>query len=1089
MKIKGLIFLTLLTNLVNAQFKTDVSPMINFQSANSTTLGTFGDVPVSLYTGTPNIDIPIHKVNERGVELDINLQYNPRGVRVDDVPGWVGSNWSLNAGGVITRSVRGTSYDELNFFHGKDINTNPITPAYAEWPTSIGTLAYQELFQRGYFYHTAKLNVSNWDSTTNLTNLAYNSYLNFYETGKMREQNFRMDLEPDLFTFNFMGHTGHFFLGHDGQWKVFSNSNLKVVCNLDTDISYPTPKFQGNQLDSNIYTYPKVINKITLVDEKGNKYLFDQVELTFTNIFCDRPPLNRDARCISSAFYLTKVTDINENILFKFEYEKGPWQAKFNMNFNASLYTSAFDGGANVSNTSIADFSPNRDWHSAGFGAFGQLILPSYLKKIKTESGIEINFNSELVQNAFKYTRGGNSLIDDRTETLYGNTYSGNVDMYFLFKEPDLVTNSSVANNIYNVWDRMKNKKLTNIEIKDNSNNLINVNLSFIDASGVRLMLTGLDFNNSKKYKFEYNGPNLPGFLNLSVDHLGYYNALPFKFTLHFKDYNFWTTELNASRATNQNALAGSLRKITYPTGGSTEFEFEPHSYSKKLNDNNQLISSNGTIGGLRIKKITNNFNNSIEIKEYKYTKSITDNTSSGNLIYNPVYFKDSGNISHPLQAVQFSDGSPLYTRSLNSLTSMANFMGVQLEYTDVIEKISGNGYTHYKFSNYEEFPDIDPVVLHTAALPFAPKTDRSYERGSIKEKLVYNESNILLQKSIYTYQALNSLQVNAVNLNFSYHIGCTGCSNPYGSTFWFLPFCAAYKIPYSDKYLVEEIENIYSPNGNYIYLLKNKNYVRYPQSYTEPLVNNGSTFLKYDYMLSSENNVAEKTTYEYPFESSTTMNNIMVNKNVVPIISEKTEKIQGDPLDPLFLDVLSEKKMDYQTIANGITTNIPVPKESFIRKGENAFEKEFLYTNYDSKGNIVEYKKENGLPVSILWGYNGTKPIAILENVVYQTIPNQTITNLLNLSNLDIDNGIGGVTENALRNALNSLRISFPYAMIKTYTYDSMTGVTWYSDDKENITYFEYDGMLRLKTIKDKDGFLLKENQYKYKELPNPED
>jgi len=98
------------------QFKTDLSPMVNYQSPNSATLGKFGDVPVSLYTGTPDISIPIYKITERNVELDINLQYDAKGVRVEDVPGWVGQNWSLNAGGVITRTVRGTAFDELNFF-------------------------------------------------------------------------------------------------------------------------------------------------------------------------------------------------------------------------------------------------------------------------------------------------------------------------------------------------------------------------------------------------------------------------------------------------------------------------------------------------------------------------------------------------------------------------------------------------------------------------------------------------------------------------------------------------------------------------------------------------------------------------------------------------------------------------------------------------------------------------------------------------------------------------------------------------------------------------------------------------------------
>lgn len=1093
MKIKALIILTFLTNLVHAQFKTNLSPMVNFHSANAMSLGQFGDVPVSLYTGTPDIAVPIHKLNERGVELDISLQYNAKGVRVEDVPGWVGQNWALNAGGVITRSVRGTSFDELNFFRDKDIQNQLVTPEYVQWSTSIGSgYFYLGIFQRGYFYHTQKLNTSGWNNITYLNDLAYSSYINTYQNQEYKKQNWRMDLEPDIFTFNFMGHSGHFFLGQDGQWKVSSKSNLKVYCDLNADIGFPVPLIPaagiaGTGQNPFMIRFPKVISKIVLADDKGIRYYFEQVELTFTNILSQRPPYNNDSRCISSAFYLTKVKDISNNTLYEFEYEKGSWQGKFSVAFENNFYNYDSMIGTPVTNSAISAYNPAWNWHKYGFGAPGQLILPSYLKKIKSESGTEIDFNSTLVQNALKYTRGGNPLIDNRSETFYGMDPVGNTDLYFLFKEADLVTDSSVLPYTFSsIWDRLKNKKLTSITIKDNSKNAIAVNFDYIDTSGVRLFLNGLNFNGTKKYKFDYSGYFLPGFLDMSTDRLGYYNNKQFKFTISRLDTNYWTNELPALKETNDYVKTGSLSKITYPSGGYIEFEFEPHSYSKKLNQNNELIAGNGFIGGLRIKKIISSFNNSVETKEYFYQKSISNTTSSGNLIYNPVYSIDSGIIDHPIQ--NLNNGAKLYSRSLNSLVSMSNLMGVQVEYTDVIEKKTGNGYVHYKFSNYEEFSDTNPVMLHSKALPFVPKTDKSFERGSLKERLVYNESGNIVQKDEFKYYAHNPLLVNAVNINFGYQIGCLGCGND-GEIFWMLPFTAAYQMPYTDKYVIEETNTSYDPGGRALTTLKSNKYVRYPDA-SGTILNNGSIFMKNEYTTESVFNLGTFKTFQYPFEFNNSITNAMVSKNILSVTGEKIEKTDGDPYDSNSTESISETKLDYQSVYNSsLGDYIPLPKESFIRKGDNAFEKEFLYTNYDAQGNIVEYKKQNGVPVSIVWGYHNTKPLAILENVAYQNIPNQTITNLLSLSNQDIDNGINGITENNLRTALNSLRNSFPDAMIKTYTYDSLTGVTWFSDVDEAVQYFEYDDLLRVKTIRDKDGFLLKQNEYKYKTLIDTED
>jgi hypothetical protein len=85
------------------------SNRVTAPSPTAASLGQFGDVPVSLYTGTPNIEIPIHELAGRTLSLPISLRYSGGGLKVEDVGGWVGMGWALNAGGVITRTIRGTA--------------------------------------------------------------------------------------------------------------------------------------------------------------------------------------------------------------------------------------------------------------------------------------------------------------------------------------------------------------------------------------------------------------------------------------------------------------------------------------------------------------------------------------------------------------------------------------------------------------------------------------------------------------------------------------------------------------------------------------------------------------------------------------------------------------------------------------------------------------------------------------------------------------------------------------------------------------------------------------------------------------------
>ncbi len=84
---------------------------IGVPSPTAASLGKFGDIPVNLYTGTPNIEIPLYTVHGRTLQLPITLRYHASGIKVEEIAGWVGLGWALDAGGVITRTVKGLPDD------------------------------------------------------------------------------------------------------------------------------------------------------------------------------------------------------------------------------------------------------------------------------------------------------------------------------------------------------------------------------------------------------------------------------------------------------------------------------------------------------------------------------------------------------------------------------------------------------------------------------------------------------------------------------------------------------------------------------------------------------------------------------------------------------------------------------------------------------------------------------------------------------------------------------------------------------------------------------------------------------------------
>ncbi|MNQ98996.1 hypothetical protein D3C85_1147160 [compost metagenome] len=74
---------------------------------------------------------------------------------------------------------------------------------------------------------------------------------------------------------------------------------------------------------------------------------------------------------------------------------------------------------------------------------------------------------------------------------------------------------------------------------------------------------------------------------------------------------------------------------------------------------------------------------------------------------------------------------------------------------------------------------------------------------------------------------------------------------------------------------------------------------------------------------------------------------------------------------------------------------------------------------------------------------------------------------------------------ENNLLSALATLRNdpALVNATISTYTYKPLIGISTITDAKGDKTTYTYDTAGRLEFVKDKNGNILTENQYKYKQ------
>ena len=74
-------------------------------SASMSQFMRYGNTPVSLYTGSIDVSVPVYAYEDHEFNVPISLKYAFSGQKPNDSAGSVGLGWVLNAGGCITRQI------------------------------------------------------------------------------------------------------------------------------------------------------------------------------------------------------------------------------------------------------------------------------------------------------------------------------------------------------------------------------------------------------------------------------------------------------------------------------------------------------------------------------------------------------------------------------------------------------------------------------------------------------------------------------------------------------------------------------------------------------------------------------------------------------------------------------------------------------------------------------------------------------------------------------------------------------------------------------------------------------------------------
>ncbi len=489
---------------LTAQSNSETLQQKNVQvlSPNVASIGKYLDIPVSNHTGVPKINVPIYTIEAGPLKVPISIEYHASGLKVMEQASWVGAGWSLMAGGLVTRTIRGNADEKLH-------PPPSLTPNATSYFNNNGYYDYQ--------FNTQG-------------DLDYLNFTNGYKDG-----------EPDLFFFNFNGYTGKFYFRADGTPVLLPKQDIKIQRRL-CDGNSPVPCNQASERlygwiittpDGAVYTFGKTEDTEVYPFERTNTMSVEGVD-SFADLI--------------STWYLTSIKSPDGEFEIKFFYEKEEYSF-----YGLSMYPTLDGGGMDLIKnyihgvqidsiafpngwvTFVTDSNPRQDL-SDDVGAPGGFTDQD---NVKAKPLKEIRIASPTF--CKKFELGHSYFVSDKP--LVG-TY-------------DISAGVEASLNLHTDKKRLK---------------LVSLTEKGCYQPEVR-----------PPYFFSYyDETSVPRTLSLAQDHWGYYNGADDNEDLVpplSTDGGYLFEEGGtANRESSWPAVrAGALKKIQYPTGGSTEFKYGPN--------------------------------------------------------------------------------------------------------------------------------------------------------------------------------------------------------------------------------------------------------------------------------------------------------------------------------------------------------------------------------------------------------------------------------------------------------------------------------------------------------------------------------
>ncbi|MDR0230151.1 MAG: hypothetical protein LBI72_13980 [Flavobacteriaceae bacterium] len=1057
---------------------------------------------INYYVGKANITIPLYTIEAGGIVYPLTLSYDTGGIKVDQYASNVGLGWSLNKT-AITRTV----HQDNDFaglirkskVFGNKLMENEKAPALTK-TDNAGYFLNQE-GQASIFID------KDWPGIDFLPDI-YNVYANDFKT--------------------------NFF---------FKNINTPIESKAQESIieaMVDVKRFYPFQHDSYNKKYAKYIYQWPTVDffsfvikrNNGLHYYFKDCDISssFNNNYT--PYYGQSISLPSpqvSSWNISKIIDTSTGNSIDFEYktiEVSPgksWDmfsdefmqtARTTYTYSYSLdipdqleskmcmYNEKFVG----TNDMWRDFD-NRLVKQSSFD-----VERKRLKKIKFPEGVvEFYYNNEQVADGMY---GEERRID---------LWEGDFLTYMVVKD---LGNNIIKSFVFK-YDYFRSEE-TGREFQP-----YNTNAYLKGYRYNRLKLVSIQESNKPAYIFSYEeNIKLPPINSFSVDFLGYFNNskdvsnlnelykktptiyyYPNQFeksVLPFEVSGVFSQKVDGyfDREANDYAKAWTLKKIKYPEGGELVLNYELNDFT--------IFGDDKTVkgGGIRVKNqiLYDGDNNIAEISNYSYNH---EGKSSGKLFSIPFF-------GHPLK--KFFDvnynknatgkNSWITQNNKASVTDLKFFKiqdksnlneditsGAFIGYSKVVETKENIGKKEFHFtsSNKEEFSNqvyrntelgqyttvypsgenyylcIGEFLIMNSGISSAIFTDLGYKRGKLLKEINYNSAESKVKEVDYTYNSLFENQF----MNYWQPINQPSKFIDSRGIIQLLQVNKKYII---DNYLLTDKETTYFEGSNKIIDKESFTY-NSNSTLSEYSKNGDGKFYYYSGDIESKLDLAGNTSKQEldGYKRMRELNNINTPVQITDYISHEQEEV-------------SKKRLVYKNIdvgpLGGIFPILNGTKSSF---GEDAkFEDDYKVLLYDqSKTSLVVkpivIQEKSGKNIGLVWGYNGTKVIAKIENIedlssVVFSSNNPLLIKAFEKSNVSYSE----ITEEELLQSLTALKEYLwkknPNAFITTYTYKPLVGVSTITDANGIITYYKYDEANRLKQILDLDKNILEEYKYNFK-------